>query len=71
MLGIRVGLVDDKMSLTLSGQELFNSKLKATYETMIRTKQREQLDHIVSSLQECDMIYKPELQRQIDVTLRK
>ena len=52
----------DGAQLLISGQELFYCKLKQSFESMVRTKQREQLHSIHELLCSCDMILKPELE---------
>ena len=53
--------MDDKGSLTITGAELFNSKLKTIYERTLYKKQREQLEHLTDILQKSNMILKPRL----------
>ena len=49
-------------SITISGQELFYSKIKQTYESMIRKAQSEQLSHIYEMLTSTDILLKPDQQ---------
>ena len=59
--------MDEKGSLTITGAELFNSKVKTVYERTLYKKQREQLQHLTDILQGCNMILKPGLQNKLDV----
>ena len=59
--------MDEKGSLTITGAELFNMKVKTVYERTLYRKQREQLQHLTDILQSCNMILKPGLQNKMDV----
>ena len=52
------------IAITISGQELFYSKLKQTFESMVRKAQRDQLMAIHAMLVSTDMKLKPELENK-------
>ena len=51
----------DDIQITISGQELFYSKLKQSFESMVRKSQRDQLAAIHHMLVNTDMVLRPEL----------
>ena len=67
-LGLKM---NENASLTISGQELFNSKVKSVYQNMVCKKQREQLERVIVILQQSDMILKPQLQSQWESLQKK
>ena len=52
------------ISLTISGQELFYSKMQQTFSSMVSKAQREQLKNIHDMLLQTDMVLRPELDSQ-------
>ena len=50
------------ISITITGQELFYSKLKQTFESMVRKSQSKQLSAIHDLLLNTDMVLRPDLQ---------
>ena len=47
--------------MTISGNELFYSKVKQTFESSVRKAQSDQLNSIHSMLMQTDMVLKPDL----------
>ena len=54
-------------SITISGQELFFSKMKGTFDAMVRKAQSDQLSSIHNMLTSTDMVLRPELEQQKSV----
>ena len=52
------------ISITITGQELFYSKLKQTFESMVRKSQSKQLSAIHDLLLNTDMVLRPDLHNQ-------
>ena len=50
------------IQITLSGQELFYSKMKQTFESMVRKSQSDQLKNIHDLLINTDMVLRPDLE---------
>ena len=58
-------------SITISGQELFYSKMKGTYDSMVRKAQSDQLNAIHKMLTNTDMVLRPELEQQKSIIEKK